>query len=89
MEALACGTPVVAFRRGALSEIVEDGRTGFLVETVSQMARAISDASQLSSSICRERAEQNFSAERMIADYLSLYETLVHASATEQWEKVA
>ena len=89
MEALACGTPVVAFRRGALPEIVEDGRTGFLVETPAQMARAIRHAGQLSSGLCRERAEQNSSAERMIREYLSLYENLTVASQTEQWERVA
>lgn len=89
MEALACGTPVVAFRRGALPEIIEDGSTGFLVETPRQMAEAIQHADQLSSGLCRERAERNFSAERMIREYLSLYETLAVTSSTEQWEKVA
>jgi glycosyltransferase involved in cell wall biosynthesis len=89
MEALACGTPVVAFRRGALAEIVEDGCTGFLVETPAQMAQAILDAAQLSSSLCRERAERNLSATRMIDDYLSLYDSLTLSSKTEPCEKVA
>lgn len=88
MEALACGTPVVAFRRGALPEIIEDGCTGFLVDTPSQMTQAILHTGQLSSSLCRERAERTFSATRMIQDYLSLYESLSLTSKTE-WEKVA
>jgi glycosyltransferase involved in cell wall biosynthesis len=89
MEALACGTPVVAFRRGALAEIVENGCTGFLVETNSQMTQAVLDADQLSSSLCRERAERNFSATRMIREYFSVYETLAAKNTTERWEKVA
>jgi glycosyltransferase involved in cell wall biosynthesis len=89
MEALACGTPVVAFRRGALTEIVENGCTGFLVDSPEQMAQAILDAGQLSSSLCRERAERNFSAACMVRDYFSLYESLALVSRKEQWEKVA
>jgi glycosyltransferase involved in cell wall biosynthesis len=89
MEALACGTPVVAFRRGALVEIVEDGCTGFLVDSPAQMAQAILAAGQLSSNLCRERAERNFSAARMIREYFSLYESLAVTRTKEQWEKVA
>ena len=89
MEALACGTPVVAFRRGALTELVEDECTGFLVETPAQMARAILDADQLSSSFCRDTAERNFSANRMIREYLFLYRSLALSSKVEHWEKVA
>jgi len=89
MEAMASGTPVVAFRRGALREIVEDGYTGFLVDTPAEMTQAIVDARELSSSLCRERAEQRFSAERMISKYLSLYEGLAHPTESAHWEKVA
>ncbi len=80
MEALACGTPVVAFRRGALTEVVEHGHTGFLVEAPSQLPQAIADAGRLSSNLCRQRAEQNFSAAGMIHDYLSLYDQLAGTS---------
>jgi glycosyltransferase involved in cell wall biosynthesis len=91
MEALACGTPVVAFRRGALAELVEDGCTGFLVDTVSQLAQAILDSKRLSSTICRERARRRFSAEKMIRDYMWLYEEVAHAStpALPQWQEAA
>lgn len=77
MEALACGTPVVAFRSGALSEIVEDGRTGFLVRDEYEMAEAIKAASSLDADVCRKTAEERFSADAMTARYLSVYGNIV------------
>ncbi|PYQ58699.1 MAG: glycosyltransferase family 4 protein, partial [Acidobacteria bacterium] len=76
MEALACGTPVVAFRAGALPEIVEHGRTGFLVADVPEMARALRDVETLAPAVCREEAERRFSAETMISRYFDLYRQL-------------
>src|SRR5215469_16948412 len=81
MEALASGTPVVAFRRGALTEVVEHGSTGLLVDTPSELSQAIIEAGKLSSSLCRERARQNFSATNMVRSYLSLYHELAHRTA--------
>ncbi|MFL6262459.1 MAG: glycosyltransferase family 4 protein [Thermoanaerobaculia bacterium] len=77
MEALACGTPVVAFRAGALPEIVEHGRTGFLVSDVPEMARALREVEVLDPAACRREAERRFSAETMISRYLDLYHQLV------------
>ena len=79
MEALACGTPVVAFRAGALSEIVEDGRTGFLVDNVEDMARAILRAESIDPVECRRAAVERFSADTMTARYLARYERMVAA----------
>jgi glycosyltransferase involved in cell wall biosynthesis len=76
MEAFACGTPVVAFPAGALPEIVEHGRTGFLVEDVESMAEAIGAVESLDSALCRRAAEARFSVRRMTAAYLALYERL-------------
>jgi glycosyltransferase involved in cell wall biosynthesis len=76
MEALASGTPVVAFRTGALPEIVEHGRTGFLVADEREMAEAIAAAKRLSADECREAARSRFSAERMVQRYLACYEGL-------------
>ena len=73
MEALSSGTPVVAFRTGALPEVVEDGDTGFIVDDSDQMAEAVSRVSHLSRARCRRRATARFDAVRMIDDYLSLY----------------
>ena len=73
MEAMAVGTPVVALRRGALSEIIEHGCTGFLVDRPEDLHTAISAAKHLSSLACRQRAETFFSVERMSREYLMLY----------------
>jgi len=86
MEALACGTPVVAYPAGALPDIVEHGRTGFLVENPHQMARAIHDAAQLDPAVCRAAARERFSAERMMREYLSLYERLARSGANRTAE---
>jgi glycosyltransferase involved in cell wall biosynthesis len=76
MEALACGTPVVAFPNGALADVVEDGRTGFLVRDVQEMAEAIVAARELDPAVCREAARQRFSIDRMIEGYMSAYRSL-------------
>jgi glycosyltransferase involved in cell wall biosynthesis len=73
MEALASGTPVIAFPAGALPEIVEDGKTGFLVEEVEAMAAAIRQVDRIDPQACRRAAVERFSAERMLAGYFDLY----------------
>lgn len=80
MEALASGTPVVAFRRGALPEIVEDGRTGFLVGSVEEMAAAIERCRRLSPAACQAAAEARFSAASTARGYLRLYEEIAGTS---------
>ena len=76
MEALAAGTPVIAYPSGALPEIVEHGRTGFLVEGPEAMAQAIRRAGEIDPETCRATARQRFSADRMIARYLQRYAEL-------------
>ena len=73
-EALAAGTPVVAFAdAGALAEVVEPGRTGFLVRNVKEMAAAIDACVGLDPQVCRQAARERFSAARMTDAYLDLY----------------
>lgn len=79
MEALAAGTPVIAYRSGALPEIVEDGVTGFLVDDAREMAEAIRRVDTLSREACRETAVRRFSRERMVREYLGLYESLARS----------
>ncbi len=76
MEALACGTPVVAFPSGALPEIVDPGRTGFIVRDLGEMAEAIVAAARLSAEDCRAAARERFSAARMVGQYLDYYREL-------------
>jgi hypothetical protein len=75
MEALASGTPIVTFGAGALSDIVEDGKTGFVVSSTNEIVRALQKV--LNSELCRTRARERFSASGMIAQYLALYRELV------------
>jgi glycosyltransferase involved in cell wall biosynthesis len=77
MEALACGTPVVAFRSGALPEIVEDGRTGFLVNSVRGIEQALRKVETLDPMDCRAAASSRFSSRTMAGRYLRLYERLI------------
>ena len=77
MEALACGTPVIAFPSGALEKLVDHGRTGFLVGSAAEMAEAIGRAGQIDADACRAAARARFSQEGMIAGYLAAYDKLV------------
>lgn len=79
MEAAACGTPVIAFRAGALAEIVEPERTGFLVSDVDEMACAIGSSGTIDRDICRSVAQARFSAERMTGSYIQRYRMLADA----------
>jgi glycosyltransferase involved in cell wall biosynthesis len=84
MEALATGTPVIAFRSGALPEIIEHGRTGYLVSDVREMARAIKSVDKLDRNACRRVARQFYSADRMAERYLQLYRKLITKHPVEQ-----
>jgi glycosyltransferase involved in cell wall biosynthesis len=81
MEALACGTPVIAFRAGALPEIVEHGSTGFVVAGEREMAEAIDAVGALDPDTCRAAAQRRFSSTRMAGEYLALYARLTGAAA--------
>ncbi len=77
IEAMACGLPVVAFNRGSVAEIVEDGVTGFIVEDETSAVGAVHEVASLSRSAIRTRFEQRFTARRMAQDYLDLYRRLI------------
>lgn len=80
-EALAAGTPVITFRRGALSEVVTDGKTGFLVRNEEEMAQAIWRVSKLDTEACRRDAKNRFDFGATFARYLRLYQQLSKANA--------
>ncbi|CDX22616.1 Glycosyl transferase group 1 [Mesorhizobium sp. ORS 3324] len=82
MEALACGTPVVAFPNGALPDVVEHGKTGFLVNDIDEMAIAIDASADLDNETCRAEARRRFSLERMISGYMDVYSALAKLGAS-------
>jgi glycosyltransferase involved in cell wall biosynthesis len=77
IEALACGTPVIAYSSGSVPEVLEDGVTGFLVDNVNAAAEAVGRLSEIDRSRCRHTFEERFSAQRMAHDYLAIYEKLI------------
>jgi glycosyltransferase involved in cell wall biosynthesis len=80
IEAMACGTPILAFNRGSVAEIVEPGITGFLVDTVEQAKLAMPDLLSLDRRLIRKRFEKRFSARRMANDYVKLYRRLLRSA---------
>ena len=79
IEAMACGTPVIAWRRGAVPEIVEDGITGFVVDDMEGAVRAVSRLPEIDRGAVRRRFEERFGADRMARDYCAIYERLAHS----------
>ncbi len=76
IEAMACGTPVIAFNRGSVPEIVEDGVSGFIVEDEHGAMAAVNRLSSLSRATVRERFDARFTARRMAEDYVTIYRSL-------------
>jgi glycosyltransferase involved in cell wall biosynthesis len=77
IEAMACGTPVIAWNRGSVPEIVEDGVTGFIVSSEAEAVAAIGRLPTIDRAVVRRRFEARFTAERMAADYLAIYRRLL------------
>jgi glycosyltransferase involved in cell wall biosynthesis len=77
IEAMACGTPVIAFRRGSVPEVIDDGVTGFIVEDEAEALQAIQKLPQLDRRTVRTRFEARFSSLRMAEEYVRCYEALV------------
>jgi glycosyltransferase involved in cell wall biosynthesis len=82
IEAMACGTPVIAYSNGSVPEVMEQGRTGFIVDSLEEAIEAVRHVPQLSRERCREIFEQRFTAERMAHEYVRVYERLIHQHPT-------
>jgi glycosyltransferase involved in cell wall biosynthesis len=76
IEAMSCGTPVIAFNRGSVPEVIEDGRTGFIVQDEAAAIAAVGCLDRLDRATVRARFEQRFTARRMAEDYLETYRYL-------------
>ena len=73
IESMACGTPVIATRHGAVPEVIEHGRSGLIVDNYREMAAALEEADRLDPLDCRRYVEQHFAPERMVGDYVDAY----------------
>ena len=77
IEAMACGTPVIAYRLGSVPEIIDEGTTGFMVNNVDEAVKAVGRLNSIDRAICRSVFEERFSARRMALDYVEIYKRII------------
>ncbi|WP_431199948.1 glycosyltransferase [Mucilaginibacter sp. P19] len=77
-EAMLCGTPVIAFNRGSMPELIKNAQTGFLVNTVDEAAEAVGWLRQISRADCYDWANSQFSSDKMVKDYWELYNRVLN-----------
>jgi len=82
VEAMACGTPVIAYARGSLPELIDSGVTGFLVDDVASAVRLVDAAAALDRGTIRRVAERRFGAARMVDEYLAVYRRILGGAST-------
>ena len=82
IESMACGTPVIATRHGAVPEVIDNGRSGVIVDTYRQMSAALEDADALDPIECRRYVEERFAPERMVEDYVAAYRAAIDGTST-------
>jgi glycosyltransferase involved in cell wall biosynthesis len=80
VEAMACGTPVLAFNRGSMPEIIQDGTNGFIVSDIEEMAGRIKDLAAISREACRRTVECRFTQEQMVKEYIAVYKKILAMS---------
>ncbi len=79
IEAMGCGTPVIAFKKGSVPEIVKHGRTGYIVSNLEGMVRAIKKIDKIDRQACRERVEKYFTIDKMVTGYERVYQRIIDA----------
>jgi len=97
IEAMACGTPVIAYPQGSVPEVMQDRVTGFIVPDLEGAVKAVKRLGEIDRRKCRRHFEQHFNAERMAQDYLTIYQRLVRRESSSvtvsdevlSWMKVA
>lgn len=80
VESMACGTPVIAFNKGSMPELIKHEKNGFLVENVNEAVKAVENLSVINRKVCREHVEQNFTIEHMVDEYEKTYEKILKMS---------
>ena len=84
VESMACGTPVVAFNRGSMPEIIRDGETGYIVEDIEGAIDAVAKVTSINRSTCRADVEKRFSSTRMARDYVRVYQEILDGEARDE-----
>jgi len=83
VEAMSCGTPVIAFNRGSMPELIRPGLNGFLVTNVGEAVEAVQEIPRIDRTVCRKFAEENFSLMRMVDDYIKVYKQIIDRTKCE------
>jgi glycosyltransferase involved in cell wall biosynthesis len=77
IESMACGTPAIAYNKGSMPELIENGKNGFLVNTAKEAIDAVARINDIERASCRRRVEQNFTTNHMVEKYIQVYETIL------------
>jgi len=83
VESMACGTPVIAFDRGSMPEIIRHGETGYIVDDIEGAINAVASVSSINRSTCRADVEKRFSSSRMARDYVRVYDTILNGERSD------
>jgi len=83
VESMACGTPVIAFNKGSMPELIRHGHNGFLVQTVDEAVAAVNDIPMIERSACRRVVEERFTADRMAEEYIDVYRWVLKMTRLE------
>jgi glycosyltransferase involved in cell wall biosynthesis len=89
IEALSCGTPVIAWNHGSIPELIDDGVTGFIVDSIEAAAEAVERARHLDRRACRAAFDARFLAKRMARDYMMIYETVIERGRSGSLEAIS
>ncbi|MBW1783956.1 MAG: glycosyltransferase, partial [Deltaproteobacteria bacterium] len=77
IESMACGTPVIAFDRGSMPELIQNGKNGFLVNNVNEAIETVAHIKEIDRATCRRHVERDFTVDRMVDKYLHVYEMII------------
>jgi len=83
IESMACGTPVIAINRGSMSELIQDGKNGFLVSSTDEAIKAVERVKEIDRAYCRKTVEDNFTSGRMVEKYIAVYEQVLEKTKRE------